>query len=110
MASVANATPYNLNSKLRSEGWTLGFETSGGGHPCVTVPGAPSLGSSPGDLLFFGHWTKHDGTTIYNRSNMDRSITTIVLDPMGNIIHNIHTSTLWENTDEVRKLIDRKAI
>jgi hypothetical protein len=96
--------PYSVFANLRKAGWFRNFDHSGGGHLCVSVFGAPKIGSSPGGRLFAGHWTKHDGTSIYQRSNMDRTWTTVVLDPNGNVAHSFITDTLSEAGDEIHKL------
>jgi hypothetical protein len=102
---MTTTTYPNLYAEMKKAGWYRGFDTSEGGHYCVTVPGAPPLGgNSDGDLLYAGHFTKPDGTTCYQRSNMDRSVTTIVIDPMGNTLHDFKRATLFEAVNHLLTL------
>jgi hypothetical protein len=100
----AVASPYTLDTKFKQAGWVKNFEVSDGGHNCVRVPGAPPLGSSPGGKLFVGHFTKPDGTRVIIESNMDRSMTSIVISPLGVVLHTIISDTLIEAEAEVIKL------
>ena len=109
--STISVNPYAVFKDLRNAGWKRDFDKSGGNFLCVPISGAPPLGgNAAGGLLYAGAWSKPDGTMIFQRSNMDRSITTIVLDPMGVITHTFHDPTLWESCGEIRNLIDQKVI
>jgi hypothetical protein len=89
------ASPYTLDTEMRNAGWTKDFDISDGGFLCVKLDDAPSLGSATGKL-FTGRFTKDDGTRVTIDSNMDRSMTTVVLDPMGNVTHTAKHNTLIE--------------
>lgn len=78
-----NTNPYAIFNKLRQAGWRHDFDTSPGNNLIITVDGAPPIGSHPGGVLFAGCWTRQDGLSVFQRSNMDRSITTVVIDPYG---------------------------
>jgi hypothetical protein len=95
--------PYIAYKNLNQAGWHRNFQISqsGKGLLCVPVADAPSLGGSPGGFLWFGHWTKPDGTSIFQRSNMDRSETTVIFDPMGNVLHEFKRPTLIEAGDHI---------
>jgi hypothetical protein len=100
MSSYAH---YAAFAQLRQAGWFRNFDTSPGDNLIVAVAGAPAIGSHPGGVLFAGSWTKPDGTTLFQRSNMDRSVTTVVIDPQGAITHNFWNATLVESSDEIIK-------
>jgi hypothetical protein len=102
--AVATRQTYSIFVDLKEAGWFRNFNTSEGGHLCMPVDGAPSLGSSRGELLFAGSWTAPDGTTLFQRSNMDRSWTSVVIDPLGNIVHVLSSKTLAESGDHLQML------
>ena len=99
MSTVAPTDPYAAYKILKQDpSWFRNFQVSqdGKGHLRVPVPGAPALGGSPANFLWASHWTKQDGSSIFQRSNMDKSETTVILDPMGNILHEFKRGTLIE--------------
>jgi hypothetical protein len=102
---TTTATP-SIYTELKQAGWFRNFNTSqdGKGHLYVPVPGAPKLGGGESDRLWSGTWTKPDGTRLIQFSNMDRSVTTIVIAPDGIVSNVIYTATLIESVDEIRKL------
>jgi hypothetical protein len=102
--TTAALNPYQIFVNLKQAGWHRDFDTSPGNNLCVPVSNAPALGSHPGGVLFFGAWTKPDGTTLFQRSNMDRSVTTIMLDPMGNVIHSFKDASLADSSDHLIRL------
>jgi hypothetical protein len=102
--AVATRQTYSIFVDLKEAGWFRNFNTSEGGHLCMPVDGAPALGGSPGELLFAGSWTAPDGTTLFQRSNMDRSWTSVVIDPLGNVTHSFHSGTLIESAAHLRSL------
>ena len=102
---TTKTNPYQIFTDLTKAGWKRNFDISPGGRDIVIpVSGAPSIGSCPGDLLFAGCFTKQDGTSILMRSNMDRSITTFVLDPMGYLTHSFRHRHLYQAGDAIDKL------
>jgi hypothetical protein len=105
MTTTAPA-PYAIYSELKRAGWFRNFSTSqaGKGHLYIPVPGAPRLGGGEADRLWSGTWTKPDGTSIFQRSNMDRSVTTIVLDPLGNTLYDFRRATLADAADHLSTL------
>lgn len=105
MSTIVTPNPYSIFNDMKKNGWYRDFDTSEGGHYCVTVQGAPPLGgNSDGNLLYFGNWTKPDGTTLFQRSNMDRSVSTIVFDPMGNIVHAFKCASLAQAAIQIHSL------
>jgi hypothetical protein len=102
----ATAKRDTIFKELRQAGWFRNFETSqdGKGHLYVPVAGTPRSGGGEEGVMWFGHWTKADGTTMYQRSNPDGSNTTVVLSPDGDHMATIKTATLPESADEIRKL------
>ena len=80
------------------------FDTSPAGHSYVAVAGAPSLGGSPGGYLYFGHWTLPDGSSLYMRSNMDRSVSTSLFDPMGRQVEFFVSDTLIEAEGRIQSM------
>jgi hypothetical protein len=106
MTKTTTPNPYSIFTELRQAGWFRNFNVSqdGRGHLNVPVPGAPRVGRGDEGVLWFGHWTKLDGTTLYQRGNMDGSNTTIVLSPDGYVVDTIRADTLAESADEIRKL------
>jgi hypothetical protein len=98
------ASSYAIFTEFTQAGWKRDFDTSPGGFLCVEVDGAPSLGSNPGGVLFAGCWTRPDGLSLFQRSNMDRSVTTIVIDPYGNTLHDFRRASLAEACDHIRSL------
>ena len=99
-----NTNPYAIFNKLRQAGWRHDFDTSPGNNLIITVDGAPPIGSHPGGVLFAGCWTRQDGLSVFQRSNMDRSITTVVIDPYGALLHSFRHATLIEAGDAIDKL------
>jgi hypothetical protein len=100
----ATAPFYKIYHDLKKHGWTEGFETSVSGLPFVHVPGAPRFGGSSGDAMYFSHYTKPDGTTLYQRGpNMNSTVTTVVIYPDGDVTV-IKTRTLIEAETEIYKL------
>ena len=104
MSTATAPNPYAIYNNLRRAGWKRDFDKSAGNNLVLPVTGAPPIGSHSGGMLFFGMWTSPDGTSLCQRSNMDRSVTTVVIDPMGAIIHSFHSATLIESTDTIDKL------
>jgi len=102
--STATSNPYQIFSDLKHAGWFRDFTSSPGGFSCVPVADAPALGSHPGGVLFAGAWTAPDGTMMFQRSNMDRSITTVIIDPLGNILHSFWRASLVEACDHLQTL------
>ena len=96
--------PYSLGQDLMKAGWKRDFDHSNGGFLCAPVPDAPSMGSHPGGLLWFGQYTKPDGTVLYQRSCMDRSIKTWITDPMGNTLHDVRHPSILASEDFIRSL------
>jgi len=96
--------PYAIYTELVKAGWKRDFEISAGGFLIVEVDDAPSLGSHPGGVLFAGCWTRQDGLSILQRSNMDRSVTTVVIDPYGAVKHEFRRATLVEASDHLLTL------
>lgn len=81
--STTSSNPYQIFHDLSNAGWKHNFDISVAGNLCIPIEGAPSLGGSTGGYLYFGTYTAPDGTSLIQRSNMDRSVTTILMDPMG---------------------------
>ena len=48
--------------------------------------------------------TKPDGTVLYQRSCMDRSIKTWITDPMGNTLHDVRHNSILASEDFIRSL------
>lgn len=103
-AAYTASKQYSVYNELRDAGWKRNFDLSAGGHLCLPIDGAPSLGGSPGGLLYFGAWTAPDGTSLIQRSNMDRSVSTMLLDPYGRQLEFFISKTLIESADRIRDL------
>jgi hypothetical protein len=106
MTTTTAPNPYQIFIDLKQAGWFRNFNTSqeGKGHLFVPVPGAPKVGGGDADRFWAGAWTRQDGTTLFQRSNMDRSVTTIVIDPMGNVIHSFKDDSLAASSDHLSTL------
>lgn len=106
MSSTAATDPYAAYKNLKQAGWFRNFDVSqdGRGHLRTPVADAPALGGSPAGWLWFSHWTKPDGSSIFQRSNMDKSATTVIFDPMGNVLHEFQRKNLVEAGDQILAL------
>ena len=102
MSTTTN--PYDIYADFARAGWKRDFDLSAGNFLIIEVDDAPALGSHPGGVLFAGCWTRPDGLSVFQRSNMDRSVTTVVIDPYGAILKQFRSATLVESVNELRKL------